>query len=330
MRTADDRPLIDFHAHVDRDWLPWFRDFAEANGVDIAVNLWDMSTPPRPVDRWLDPASPEAARMRFFYKPDLAGIGSEDFAERGVAAFRRAVRAGACGLKVWKNLGLWLRDTDGELVRVCDDRLGWLWRTAAALGLPVAIHVGDAPAFFQPLDDRNERRHELEIHPEYWYGDRSRYPALESIHDDLVRLIEGHPETRFVAVHFGSFLEFDRLHGLLTRYPNLSVDTAARIADLGRERDRDAVLRIFRDHEDRILFGTDIIRSAAESMPEVSTGDPLLENYLRLHVTFFESTEPIPSPLPFQGSWPLRGLGLPAAATEKLFYRNAARLLRLN
>ncbi|MCP9948491.1 amidohydrolase family protein [Actinomadura madurae] len=267
--------------------------------------------------------------MRFFHVPDLNGIGSATFEERESSRLRQSVEGGACGIKVWKNLGLWQRDVDGELLRVSDGRLGWLWRRAADLGLPVAIHVGDAEAFFEPLDERNERIEELERHPDYWFGDRSKYPPLESIHEDLVQVIADNPETRFVAVHFGCFIQFERLHALLMRFPNLSVDTAARIADLGRERDRDAVLRIFHDHGDRVVFGTDIIRCTRECMPDVTPEDPYLRGYFQLHFDFFQSDEPVPSPLPFQGSWPVRGLGLDGGVTERLFYENAARLLRL-
>ena len=44
--------------------------------------------------------------------------------------------AGACGIKVWKDLGLGIHDEHGARLLPDDERLSDVWDTAAALGLP--------------------------------------------------------------------------------------------------------------------------------------------------------------------------------------------------
>jgi predicted TIM-barrel fold metal-dependent hydrolase len=328
-RRDEFRPrLVDFHIHVTPDWDDWFRAFACANGVTSAVNLWDLALPPASPNPWLgERATCAPDGMLFFHMPDLEGLGATGFEQRETRKILAAVALGARGLKIWKNLGLWLRDATGKLVYVCDERLAWLWDLAAELKLPVLIHVGDPPAFFAPLERTNERYEELRLHPEYWYGDRERYPPLEAILDDLVAVVHRHPSCTFVAAHFGSFLDFESVYAVLREQPNFYVDTAARITDLGRERDRDVVERIFSEFPDRILFGTDLIRTPHAHLPRSDEADPLLERYMGVHFRFLETSEVLAPPLPEQGKWSIRGLDLGRETLQRIYFRNAEELL---
>lgn len=322
--------IIDVHTHFIPTYDAWFGRYLDANGIDSAINLWNGVMPPFPpaeaaLGEWAGRAD---ARMTFFHTPSFEGVAEPGFEQRESDNLNTALKLGAKGIKVWKNLGLWQGADRGRLLRCNDARLAWLWETAAELDLPVAIHVGDAPAFFEPMDDHNERRREIDEHPEWWYGDSSRFPALHEIHDDFEDLVRSHPRTTFIAVHFGTFLPMQRLHVLLSECPNLNVDTAARVSDMGRARDRDAVLRIFDDFPDRVLFGTDVVRSTWHMPPE-DDADPYLTKYLDLHFRFFETEDELPLPLPEQGDWRIRGLGLSGEQLQLLYASNAQRLLGL-
>ena len=74
---------------------------------------------------------------------------------------REQAKWGASGLKIWKDLGLKVRDQNDQLVDINDKRLDLIWQTAAELQWPVMIHVGDPAAFFEPMDNKNERWEEL-------------------------------------------------------------------------------------------------------------------------------------------------------------------------
>ena len=71
-----------------------------------------------------------------------------------------AVRRGARGLKVLKDLGLGVRDKTGKLVTIDDERIDPVWEECGRLGIPVAIHSTDPEAFFTPTDKHNERYEE--------------------------------------------------------------------------------------------------------------------------------------------------------------------------
>lgn len=332
------RRIIDMHSHYTVDFADWFTTFTAANGIEWAVNLVDidlhaaadMNGPAIHTDvrRWAGRTPP---RMLLFHMPNLDGIGTPEWEQRERRHLDHALAHGARGIKIWKNLGLWQRDTTGARLAVCDPRLDWLWTTAADHALPVTIHVGDAPAFFAPLTPANERYAELCQHPNLWLGENSRFPPLASIHDDFEELLQRHPKTTFTAAHFGTFLPFTRLHRMLGDHSNLYVDTAARVSDMGRHRHREDVVAIFTDFPDRVLFGTDVIRAATGPwLPDHAATDPYLFSYLAQHLRFFETTDELPLPLPQQGTWTIRGLGLPTATLDRLLFDNAARLLHLD
>ena len=110
-----------------------------------------------------------------------------------------------------------------------------MWQALGRLGMPVSIHVADPKAFWQPDDPSNERWKELKDHPRWWFGDPKTYPAREELLAALERVVARHPETTFVCVHFGNNAEdLDWVDAQLDRHPNMMVDIAARVPEIGR------------------------------------------------------------------------------------------------
>ncbi|MEO5953161.1 MAG: amidohydrolase family protein [Chloroflexia bacterium] len=236
------------------------------------------------------------------------------FPDHAATSLRQQVARGAQGLKIWKPFGLTVRDYLNTLVPVDDPRLDPLWATAAELRIPVLIHAADPVAFFQPIDDNNERIEELAAHPD-WHFPSPPYPSFLSILDALSRLVARHPATTFIGAHVGCYAEnLAYVANMLTTYPNYYIDISARLAELGRQ--PYTTRRFFIDHADRILFGTD--------MP------PSLPRY-QLHYRFLESAdEYFPYSLtepPTQGRWRIYGLHLPDDVLEKIYFTNAQRIL---
>jgi len=91
------------------------------------------------------------------------------FGEWAAQRLRKQVKWGAQGLKIWKEFGLKVRDFEGELTQVDDPRLEPIWNTAAELGIPVMIHAADPVAFFDPIDEYNERWEELQENPDWHF-----------------------------------------------------------------------------------------------------------------------------------------------------------------
>ena len=232
---------------------------------------------------------------------------------------------GARGLKVWKLLGLVAKDTSGRLVTVDDRRLDPLWSAAAELDIPVVIHIADPVAFFEPLDAANERWEELHDHPDWHFWptrppgepDEPGYPPFDELLTAFGRLVARHPRTTFVGAHVGGAAEdLALVDRLLVANPNLSVDIAARVGELGRQpyTTRSFMLK----HADRILFGVDM-------EPDAAT----YRLHYRFLETFDESFDYGTELRPGQGRWQIHGVGLPDEVLRKVYAENAARVLRI-
>ena len=87
-------------------------------------------------------------RFGVFVNVDFNKIDDIDFAENNVRIIKDAVKQGAIGLKVYKNLGLNLKDASGNRVKVDDPRLNPIWEVCGELKIPVLIHSGEPSPFF--------------------------------------------------------------------------------------------------------------------------------------------------------------------------------------
>jgi predicted TIM-barrel fold metal-dependent hydrolase len=201
-----------------------------------------------------------------------------------------------------------------------------MWAACADFHIPVAIHVSDPVAFFTPTDRFNERYEELRNHPD-WSFCGPGFPSNAELLAARNRVIERHPRTHFILLHVGNYSEnLAYVSECLDRYPNTSVDIAARIGELGRQ--PRASRRFFDAYQDRILFGTDATPGGHE-FPQQLFCDELYEIYYRFLETEDEYFDYAPAAVPPQGRWRIYGLGLPDGVLRKVYFENAERLLRL-
>ena len=134
-----------------------------------------------------------------------------------------------------------------------------------------------------------------------------------------------HPRTQFVCLHVANSENLPYVSECLESHPNMHVDIAARIGELGRQ--PRMARRFFDKFQDRILFGTDA--SAGASTPQQMFGDALYEIYYRFLETEDEYFDYAPAPVPPQGRWRIYGLGLSDQVLRKVYAGNAARLMGL-
>jgi predicted TIM-barrel fold metal-dependent hydrolase len=316
--------VFDAHNHLaepfgggwDARPVPELLDILDEAGVQCYVDL-DGGWGEEVLNRHLDifkVIAPE--RFRIFGGVDWSAWEKhgERFPEWAAGRLQVQAQRGAQGLKVWKPFGLQVRDPQGVLVRVDDPRLDPIWETAGELKLPVMIHVADPVAFFDPLDETNERWEELHAHPD-WQFPSPPFPPFMSIMDGLAHLVARHANTIFIGAHVGCYAEnLDWVAGLLERCPNFYIDISARIAEVGRQPYR--ARKFFSDYAGRILFGID--------------SGPHLPTY-HLYYRFLESADEYFSydeaETPPQGRWQIYGLNLPDEVLEKVYWKNAASLM---
>ena len=319
-------PVIDAHNHLGPDFgggwserpVSELVDRLDEAGVRVIVDLdggWGEDILQERLDKF-KAAIPD--RYAVFGGVDWSqwtGHG-DAFGEWAAQRLRKQVDWGAEGLKIWKNFGLHVKDQHDRLVAVDDERLDPLWATAGEMGVPVLAHIADPVAFFQPMDETNERWEELHAHPD-WHFPSPPYPSFQSLVDAMARVVARHPQTIFIGAHVGWYAENLAWVGdLLDRCPNFYVDISARIAELGRQ--PYTARRFFIDYADRILFGSDF--------------GPDLDSY-RIIYRFLETDDEYfdysPEPCPPQGRWRIYGLNLPNDVLENIYYRNAERILLL-
>lgn len=241
-------------------------------------------------------------------------IHSSTFGSHMADRLTEAVRQGASGLKLLKDLGLSLRDLDGRLYPPDDPRFDPVWQRAGELKVPVLWHCADPVAFFQPTSEKNERWEELYRHPEWSFHGRD-FPAHQELINARNRVIARHPNTTFICAHMADIPEdLAKLGRYLDRYPNMNVEIAARVAELGRQ--PYTARRFFLTYADRILFGTDGVPPVSELIP-----------HWRFLETWDEYFPYEDNPFPPQGLWNICGIGLPDEVLRKVYYENAVRLI---
>jgi predicted TIM-barrel fold metal-dependent hydrolase len=329
-------PVVDAHTHLGRwltggDWavpdVSALLDLMDECGVEAVVQLGD--------GRWGDELRANLERYDWAHPGRFATFCQVDWtvlerlsasaaADALAASLEASVSAGARGIKIWKEVGLHVRDGSGALVRIDDERLGPLFDAAGQLGVPVAVHTADPVAFFDPIDEHNERLEQLVAVPGWSFADEQRFPRFHELIDALERVVAAHPSTVLVGAHVGCYPEnLGWARRMLTTYPNFHVDIGARVAELGRQ--PRTARRLIVDFPDRVLFGTDVL--------------PDREVY-RKHFRFLETDdEAFPHdeeavgfeeelrPPVHMGRWTISGLHLPDHVLQAVYADNARRLI---
>lgn len=262
-------------------------------------------------------------------EPSYSLFLEPDYPKLQAQAIEDAHKAGARGLKILKTLGLYLRTniTSGTLVKIDDPRFDPMWDACGQLNMPVAIHISDPVAFFEPTDRFNERYEELTNHPDWSFYGRD-FPSNADLIEARNRVIARHPKTRFIVLHVGNFAEnLSNVSENLDRFDNMSVDIAARIGELGRQ--PRAARAFFDKYQDRILFGTDATPHGDE-YPQQVFNDKLYEIYYRFLETDDDYFDYAPANIPPQGRWRIYGIDLPESILHKVYNGNASRELHLS
>ncbi len=337
-------PLIDFHTHIsisaksesgvalasDRKFLGTAQELLavmDRKNIRAMVNLTGG------YDKGLGEAIARydrafSERFYTFTEPCYERWKEPNYPQLQAQAIEQAHRQGARGLKILKTLGLYLREniTSGELVKIDDPRFDPMWDVCAQLNMPVAIHVSDPIAFFTPTDRFNERYEELNNHPDWSFYGRD-FPSNAQLLEARNRVLAKHRKTQFVVLHVGNFAEnLANVAENLDRFPNMTVDIAARIGELGRQ--PRTARRFFDQYQDRILFGTDATPHGDE-YPQQVFNDQLYEIYYRFLETEDEYFDYAPAKIPPQGRWRIYGVNLPEAVLRKVYFENAARQLNV-
>ena len=304
-------PVIDIHSHqstpISNDEFGRVVKGMDANNLRLLVNLSGSSGERLRQGIAAIKHSSYADRMVLFANVDFRNIGP-GFGAKAAKQLEADINAGAVGLKVFKDLGMFDHKADGSRLRVDDPELDPIWDTCARLNVPVLIHVAEPQAFFDPLDYNNERWLELSLYPDRRHQDGVRFEQLMSERNAMVKK---HPNTKYILAHFGWHgNDLARAGKLLDENSNVSFDVAAVLYDFGRQ--PRAAHEFFVKYQDRILFGKDSYQP--DEYPYYwrvfETNDEYFDYYRDYHAF-----------------WKLYGIGLPDQVLRKVYYQNALKLV---
>ncbi len=250
-------------------------------------------------------------RFAVFANLNFQGIDDPAWGRNAAAQLERDVREnGAQGLKIFKNLGMDLRDGAGNRIPTNDPRFDPVWAKAGELGIPVLIHTAEPPAFFLPVDQRNERWLELTIYPGR-ARPPERYPSFDSLMAEQHAVFRKHRQTTFINAHLGWYgHDLARLGRLMDELPNMVTEIGAVIYEPARQ--PRFAREFFIKYQDRILMGKD---SWVPS--EYGTYFRVLES----------ADEYFPYHKKYHAFWSMYGLDLPDTVLRKIYFENALRVV---
>lgn len=261
-------------------------------------------------------------RVAFAATFSVQNFDAPDWTQRAIRQIDLARKDGAVGVKVWKNIGMSLRDSDGRYVMPDDARLEPIFAKLERDHIVLLGHQAEPLNCWLPYDKMTVRsdRDYFREHPQYYMYDHPEMPAHDAILAARDRMLAAHPMLHFDSVHLASLeWDVDKVANFLDRFPNANVDVAARLVHLEFQASKDPkkVREFLMRYQDRILYGSDDSYgpgdSDAHALADVHSGWvedwKFLATAARMHSSDFAQS--------------FQGMHLPRAVIDKIYRRNA-------
>jgi predicted TIM-barrel fold metal-dependent hydrolase len=274
-------------------------------------------------------AAKDPAHFHWATTFSMKGFGTPGWADKVDAKLAQDVASGALAVKIWKNVGLVERNAAGKLIMLDDPGLAPVVEQVRALGVALIDHQGEPRNCWLPLDQMttdNDREY-FSNHPDYYMYLHPEMPGYEDLMAARDRFVAANPKLRFVGAHMASLeYDVDRLGAFLDRFPNATIDLAARMSQVQYQsvRDREKVRNFFIRYQDRLLYGTDLTfgpdAKAEEFKREAHSAWTSDWRYLATGET--QRVDMIHADV--------AGLALPRAVIDKIYYANAVRVFAVS
>lgn len=324
---------IDSHVHINSD-RGYFEEAALADNfalITLGVDHGDSASVGRQQENAV--LSSHKFPGRVFYGPtfyfDTTGWGTPGWSSRVISSLDNYLSQGGVTVKIWKNIGMTVRDRSGKFIMADDPALDPVYDYIKSRGIPVTGHLGEPRNCWLPLDQMtvSSDSNYFAENPQYHMFLHPEYPSYEDQINARDNMLALHPDLTFIGCHLGSLeWDVDSLALRLDRFPNMAVDMSARICHLqyqsatDRKRVRDFCIK----YQDRLLYGTDTGDSGGSDPEEFKT---------RMHETwlddwkYFATDEKMTSDK-FRADF--TGLKLPKEVINKIYNENAVKWYKLN
>src|SRR5215207_4986351 len=218
-------PKIDVHAHYRTDHPDLVPALRAWNARAVLVNVTGGN---REIEqKWRDFQALRAAHPdRFFLVATFDPFRFEepDFVPSVIARLRADIAAGAKGVKVWKDIGMDVKDAQGRHVQIDHPRFQPIWDFLVEQDIPVLAHIAEPLAAWQPLRQDDPHFWYYSHNPRYHAYEHREIPRHETIIAARDRWLARNPRLTVIAMPLES-LEFDvdEVAKRLESYPNLYV-----------------------------------------------------------------------------------------------------------
>jgi len=240
-----------------------------------------------------------------------------DFDAQAIKRLDESFRRGAVAVKVWKNVGMEVKDAHGDYILPDHPALEPIYRDIAQHHKTLVTHIADPDTAWLPYDATKPDAGYF-IHNPQWYMYKIPHsPSKEQILRARDHLLEMNPHLRVVGAHLGSMeSDIPALALRLDRYPNFAVDLAARMSYLAALSPSDAIAFITR-YQDRLIYGTDdSIYPQTDAAKASAHFEASYANDWRFLATHEKA---------FYGGRAFQGLALPPSILRKIYHDNAVR-----
>jgi predicted TIM-barrel fold metal-dependent hydrolase len=319
---------IDVHSHIFRDDPEFIEMMRRTNLkiINICVRGNDLER--------LREAETIAESMHTKYPQlfefastfDLTRRDQDDYIPEVTQWLDDSYRAGAVMTKIWKEVGMEMKKPDGTFLMPDDPIFDPIYDHLTEQKIPLIAHLAEPIEAWRPLDPEGTHYGYYSTHPEWHFYGRDDVPSWEAIIAARDHILEKHPDLVFIGAHLGSMAyDVDEVARRLDRYPNFSVEVAARTRDLTRQ-PREKVRNFFIKYQDRIMYGVDLtlapVTEGEDGPQDMAEYAREIEERYRNDYRYYSGTGPVQ-----MAGREVEGLGLPRSILEKFYNQNARRII---
>jgi predicted TIM-barrel fold metal-dependent hydrolase len=322
-------PKIDAHFHYNTPDARYLEYAKSLNFRFVTVNV-DAG---RSIDEQLEVAQKLKQQfpgeIAFFGTFSVDSFGTPGFSAQVIDRIDQCMKAGASGIKIWKNIGMELKDSSGNYVMADNPAFDPVFRYLEAHHIPLLAHLGEPRNCWLPLEKMTlgGDRSYFQEHPEYHMFLHPDAPSYEDQINARDSLLRRYPEIDFTGAHLGS-LEWsvDEVAKRLDRYPNFQVEFSARIGHLQLQSmtEYEKVRQFMIKYQDRIMYGTDVGINPSDTNYVAET-ESLHRRWLDHWNFLVTDSRVIVNEL---GDVKVKGIKLPTAVIDKIYFKNASRFFK--